>query len=126
MKKVTIGLASDVPTGKLVKMDVADMNTSIVVARVGDGFCAVLNKCPHLGLPLAGGKLDAEQGTITCPFHNSRFNVCSGQNLDWTTGVLGVKLPAWSQKLVALGKQPAPVKAFKISEADGKLYADIE
>ena len=80
-KRIEIGLATDIAAGQLKKVEVA--NTSMVVARVGNGFCAVANKCPHLGLPLAGGKLDAERGTITCPFHNSRFDLCTGANLDW-------------------------------------------
>ena len=123
-ERVLIGLAADIPAGQLKKIEVA--NTSMVVARVGAGFCAVSNKCPHLGLPLAGGKLDVEQGTITCPFHNSRFDLCSGENLDWATGVVGLTLPKWSQKLIALGKQPAPVEAYEIIEDDGKLFVELE
>ena len=123
-ERIEIGLAADIATGQLKKVEVA--HTNMVVARVGNGFCAVANKCPHLGLPLAGGKLDAERGTITCPFHNSRFDLCTGANLDWATGIVGIHMPKWSQKLIALGKLPAPVEAYEIIEEDGKLYVELE
>jgi nitrite reductase/ring-hydroxylating ferredoxin subunit len=76
---------------------------SIVVARLGDEFCAVANKCAHLGLPLTAGKVNGR--TITCPFHGSQYDMCSGENLDWVRGVGGIKLPEWSRRILAMGKQ---------------------
>ena len=99
--------------------------TAIAVAKVKDGYCAVINKCPHLGLPIAGGKIDADAGTITCPFHNSVFELCSGKNLDWVRGVVGVKTPEWSRKILAMGKPPAPIQSFTIIEEDGKLFVEM-
>ncbi len=120
-KRVMIGSAADVPANGLKTFDAE--GRSIVVARVGNGYCAVINKCPHLGLPMAGGKV--ENGTITCPFHNSRFDMCTGKNLDWVQGVVGVKLPAWSRQIIALGKEPTPIQSFQVTEEDGKLFIDL-
>jgi len=122
-KRVMIGNVSDVPaTG--AKVFNAD-GTALVVAKVNAGLCAVVNKCPHLGLPMAGGKIDAQSGTITCPFHNSVFDLCSGKNLDWVQGVVGIKLPDWTRKIVALGKEPAPIQSFKVIEEGGKLFVEV-
>jgi nitrite reductase/ring-hydroxylating ferredoxin subunit len=74
-------------------------------------------------LPLAKGKL--ENGIITCPFHGSSFDVCSGENQDWCNKVGGASLPAWSQKLVALGKKPAPVSVFAVEEKAGKVLVNL-
>lgn len=120
-KRVMIGNAADVPANGVKTFDAE--GKSIVVARVGDGYCAVINKCPHLGLPMAGGKV--ENGVITCPFHNSRFDMCTGKNLDWVQGVVGVKLPEWSRRIIALGKEPAPIQSFKVIEQDGKLFVEL-
>ncbi|GIV84952.1 MAG: hypothetical protein KatS3mg052_1959 [Candidatus Roseilinea sp.] len=120
-KRAMIGSAADVPANGSKTFDVE--GKSIVVARVGSGYCAVINKCPHLGLPIAGGKV--ENGVITCPFHNSRFDLCTGKNLDWVQGVAGVKLPAWSRKIIALGKEPTPIQSFPVTEEDGKLFVDL-
>ena len=122
-KRVMIGNVSDMPATGAKVFDAE--GTAVVVAKVGDGYCAVVNKCPHLNLPMAGGKIDATAGTITCPFHNSVFELCSGKNLDWVQGVVGVKLPDWTRKIVAMGKQPAPIQNFKVTEEGGKLFVDV-
>jgi nitrite reductase/ring-hydroxylating ferredoxin subunit len=44
--------------------------------NVAVGFCATQAKCTHRGGPLNEGKLDGS--TVTCPWHGSQFNVCSG------------------------------------------------
>jgi len=50
-----------------------------VVFNVGENFCATQAKCPHRGGPLSEGELDGS--TVTCPWHGSQFNVCSGEVL---------------------------------------------
>ena len=42
---------------------------------------AYRNECAHQGLPLDGGMIDPEQGTITCPWHGFRFDCDSGECL---------------------------------------------
>lgn len=118
-QRVAIGKAADFGDKKTVKVNGED----VVVARVGDGYCAVLNRCPHMNLPLAGGKI--EDGMIECPFHNSRFDLCTGENKDWVQGAVGIKMPRWTRNIIAMGKQPTPVKAFTIIEEDGDLYVEL-
>ncbi len=120
-KRVMIGRASDVLANGSKVFNAE--GTSLVVAKVGDGYCAVINKCPHLALPIAGGKV--ENGVITCPFHGSRFDMCTGQNLDWVQGVAGLKLPEWSRRVIALGKAPTPIQTFKVVEEAGNLYVEL-
>lgn len=122
-KRVMIGDAADVPAGGLKTFNAE--GTTVVVAKVGDGYCAVINRCSHLNLPIAGGKVDAAAGTITCPWHNSVFDLCTGRNLDWVQGVVGVKLPEWSRKIVALGKEPQPIQSFRVTEDEGKLFVEV-
>jgi nitrite reductase/ring-hydroxylating ferredoxin subunit len=56
----------------------------ILLARVGDKFYAVGNRCPHLGGELAAGQLE---GTIvTCPLHGSQFDITDGRNVRWLKG----------------------------------------
>jgi nitrite reductase/ring-hydroxylating ferredoxin subunit len=120
VRRVGIGAAGDFSApSRVVNAD----GQSVIVARTSKGLCAVHNRCPHLGLPLAGGKIEGD--TITCPFHMSKFDLCSGENLDWTAGVLGVKVPAWSRGLLALGKRPQPVQAYRVTEQDGQLFLEM-
>jgi nitrite reductase/ring-hydroxylating ferredoxin subunit len=96
---------------------------SIAATRVNGAVQVFENKCPHLGLSLAKGKI--ANGTITCPFHGSKFDICSGRNLDWVTGVMGTKTPEWTRVIIALGKKPAGLKTFPASEGEGSVFVDI-
>lgn len=90
---------------------------------MNDKFYAVENRCAHLGRPLGANKVD--NTVITCPFHDSKFNMCTGENLDWVTGIAGAKLPEWSGKLLAMGKKPAFIKTFHIFSENGQLIIEI-
>jgi len=46
----------------------------------GGGICAISNVCGHLGGPLAEG--EREDDTVVCPWHGSRFDLCSGAAID--------------------------------------------
>ena len=48
----------------------------VTVFNVAGSFCATQAKCTHKQGPLSEGKLDGS--TVTCPWHGSQFNVCSG------------------------------------------------
>lgn len=96
---------------------------SILVVRTPDGLRAVSNKCPHLGLPLAGGKVEGD--TITCPFHNSQFRLSTGENLDWVRGLAGIPLPAWSRRLLLMGKQPAPLATYSVVVEGEDVFVEV-
>jgi nitrite reductase/ring-hydroxylating ferredoxin subunit len=46
------------------------------VFNVAGGFCATQAKCTHRGGPLNEGKLNGS--TVTCPWHGTQYNVCTG------------------------------------------------
>jgi nitrite reductase/ring-hydroxylating ferredoxin subunit len=55
--------------------------TSMLIARSQSGeLCAIANTCSHLGGPLGEGTRDGD--VITCPWHGSRFDLCSGAVLE--------------------------------------------
>ena len=53
---------------------------SIVLIDTADGVRALLNECPHAGLPLDDGEVAGQ--TITCPYHGFRFSLRNGKDLD--------------------------------------------
>lgn len=120
MAKTKIASASDVSADKVLK---ANANgTAVLVAKVGDKTCAIANKCPHLGLPMAKGKF--ENGTITCPFHGSKFEICTGKNVEWVDSFVGVPLPGFAQKMMAMGKSPTDVANFNVTQEGNDLFID--
>jgi nitrite reductase/ring-hydroxylating ferredoxin subunit len=53
--------------------------TRIVLARSGRSTCAIAATCSHLGGPLDEGTREGD--TVVCPWHASRFDLCSGEVL---------------------------------------------
>jgi len=54
--------------------------TPIVLVKKGDKIFALANACSHLGGPLNEGELC--NGSITCPWHGSRFALDDGRVID--------------------------------------------
>ena len=55
--------------------------TGVLLSRSLNGdVCAISSVCNHFGGPLEQG--DREGDTVVCPWHKSRFNLCSGEAID--------------------------------------------
>jgi len=125
VRKVRIGEVQDFPAGKITEVEVEGQK--LLVAQDDEGLCAARNKCPHLGLSLTsgpGGQHYAD-GVIQCPWHNSRFVVRSGENLDWAAGFAGREMPRWSRKLIGVGRKPAPLTTFPVIVEDNSVFVEI-
>ena len=51
----------------------------VALYRVGSTLCAISDRCPHAGSPLASGALEGQ--IVTCPRHGSQFDVQTGERL---------------------------------------------
>ena len=120
MTKTKIATTSDVSADKVLKTRANSQ--SVLVAKVDDKYCAIANKCPHLGLPLAKGKF--ENGVITCPFHGSKFEMCTGKNVEWVESFVGIPLPGAAKKMMAMGKTPTDVASFIVTQDGEDLFID--
>ncbi len=74
MKTVRVASTADVPAGKMKKVNIGGKD--ILIANLNGEFCALNNKCPHMGGSLAEGIL--EGGTVRCPKHGARFDLKAG------------------------------------------------
>jgi nitrite reductase/ring-hydroxylating ferredoxin subunit/uncharacterized membrane protein len=53
----------------------------VLLARSADGaICAIAATCSHLGGPLDEGSREGD--TVVCPWHKSRFDLCTGEVID--------------------------------------------
>jgi nitrite reductase/ring-hydroxylating ferredoxin subunit/uncharacterized membrane protein len=53
----------------------------ILISRTSAGeVCAIAATCNHFSGPLEEGKREGD--TVVCPWHNSRYDLCSGQVID--------------------------------------------
>ncbi len=110
--------AVDVKEGALLTVLVA--GRSVLLTRLKGRVLAVSNYCPHMGMPMSKGTV--EEGILRCPWHGSRFDVCTGKNLDWVNAFLGVSMPKWTHKLIAMGKSPAGLESLQAEERDGAVF----
>lgn len=122
MSFVEVARSEDVKENKAFAVKAGD--TPLLLTRVGGKACAVSSKCPHLGLPLGKGKI--ENGTITCPFHGSSFDMCTGENKDWCNAVVGVPVPGWTSRLLSMGKKPRALPVFEAKEEGGKVFVRVQ
>ena len=83
----------------------------ILLLRTEEGFFALGSRCTHLGCRLAAGTL---RGTIlTCPCHFSRFDVRTGEVVEW--------IPKWPKILGKATKKigllrPLPTYSLEVRE----------
>ncbi len=68
-----------VPAGSMAAMRFGD--AEVLVVNLANQLSAFRNACAHQGMPLDGGDLDPETGTITCPWHAFCFDGSTGECL---------------------------------------------
>jgi len=74
-KFTRVMLEGQLTDNMLVKAMAGD--TPILLLKRGNTICAISETCSHAGGPLSEGELDGN--LVQCPWHASRFDVCTGQ-----------------------------------------------
>ena len=75
----------------------------ILLAKVGDRYFAVSERCTHRGGPLSEGKLAGL--SVTCPLHFGEFNIQTGE---------ATSPPAAD-----------PLRTYNVSVEAGEVYVDL-
>lgn len=123
--RTRIGSLAELGDGQLhtVKAE----GTSLVVGLADGQVCAARNHCPHLGWSLTRGPggTTYDDGVVTCPWHNSRFDLATGENRDWAPGFAGRDMPVWSRRLIALGRKPAPLTTYPVTVEGDDVYVEL-
>ena len=78
---IEIAQANEIPKNGMKKFNVKGLEILIINAR--NNFYAVDNRCPHLEYPLYLGSLQGT--TLTCGFHNAKFDITTGKALNRVT-----------------------------------------
>ncbi len=88
----------------------------ILMARVGEKYYAVNNRCPHMGGKLSQGKLE---GTIvTCPRHGSQFDLSNGQVVRW------LKSSGLIWKVSRAIKPPKHLVTYNVKVKDNRIFIE--
>ena len=70
---------ADLPDSGMRRVEVDGVGV-LLSRSAGGRVCAIAATCNHLSGPLDQG--DREGDTVVCPWHKSRFDLCSGQAID--------------------------------------------
>jgi 3-phenylpropionate/trans-cinnamate dioxygenase ferredoxin subunit len=73
LEKITT--IDEIPNGEMKSYKINDKE--ILIVNVAGEFCAIDNRCSHMGGDLSRGTLEGD--IVTCPRHGSRFNVKTGE-----------------------------------------------
>jgi nitrite reductase/ring-hydroxylating ferredoxin subunit len=118
-----IAASEEIRAGELFSATVD--GTKLLISRVDGEVKAVIDKCTHLGMPMRRGKDKFDGRVIVCPFHGSRFDITTGENLDWVTNIMGMNAPKWACKMIEMGKKPAPLTQLEVSEKEGEVFVTL-
>jgi len=88
----------------------------ILLARVGDKYYAVDNRCPHMKGDLSQGKLEGT--VVTCPVHGSQFDISNGQVVRWLKGGL-------MSKLGGALKISKSLTVYNVKVENGKILVEV-
>ncbi len=120
MATISVATSSQVKEGELFPVKVEDRK--VMLTRINGQVHALENKCPHLGMPLAKGKVC--DGAVTCPWHGASYNLTTGANVKWVNSFVGIPLPEAMHKVVSLGKSPQGLKTFTVNEQGDNISID--
>ncbi|MBS1200202.1 MAG: non-heme iron oxygenase ferredoxin subunit [Proteobacteria bacterium] len=79
----------DLPVGGMKAVRIGD--TGVVVYRLEDGFYATQSTCTHMFAPLGRGRI-VDGCKVQCPLHRARFDIRTGEVVDWANFPPGVQL----------------------------------
>ena len=85
----TVASTGEIPVGKLKA--VTANGEKLLVFHLQDGFYATQGKCTHLFASLEKGKI-LDDCKIQCPLHRARFDIRTGEVIDWANFPPGVQL----------------------------------
>tara|TARA_B100000900_G_scaffold401514_1_gene406282 strand:- start:293 stop:709 length:417 start_codon:yes stop_codon:yes gene_type:complete len=103
----------------------------ILIVKDDDGFHAINNRCPHLGLALNLGGCDLKNKTIHCKFHSSDFSYDTGEVKAWLNVKGFEKFMMWlfskfdadAKKMMSM--EPKPVETFFTKVEDDFVWVGI-
>jgi len=79
----------DLPKGEMKKFSVE--GESFLLYHLEDGFFATQTTCTHTFGPLSMGKI-VDDCKIQCPLHRARFDIRTGEVIDWANFPPGIQL----------------------------------
>ena len=105
----------EIPVGEKKPYTVGE--EEVLVYHLEEGFFATQSKCTHLFWPLKNGKMK-NQCELECQFHRARFDVRTGEVIEWANFPIGVQL-------LNLVRKEKALKTFPVTLQEGKVFVEV-
>ncbi len=92
--------------------------TSLIVYRLKDGYYATQSSCTHVFAPLAKGKI-VDGTKIQCPFHRAKFDIKSGEVVEWACWPPGVV------NVLNFVRGEKNLQTFPVRVKDGNVQVEV-
>jgi 3-phenylpropionate/trans-cinnamate dioxygenase ferredoxin component len=116
MAQHTVCRVDDVAVGEMKAFNAGE--TKILLYRLEDGFYATQASCTHMFAPLAKGKL-LDGCKVQCPLHRARFDIKTGEVVDWANFPPGIGL-------LNIVRGEKALKTYRVRTKGGDVLVDIE
>ena len=115
MKQHTVCRTDEIKKGHMKAFTVG--GEKVVVYHLQDGFYATQASCTHVFAPLSRGKI-CEGRMVQCPFHRARFDIRTGEVIEWAN------FPPGIQVLNVVRGEKA-LKTYTVSVKDGEVRVKL-
>jgi len=115
MKQHVVCRTDELPKGQLKAFSVG--GEKIVVYHLKDGFYATQAHCTHVFAPLAKGRI-VDGCRVQCPFHRARFDIRTGEVIDWANFPPGIQV-------FNIVRSEKALKTYKVSVRDGEVLVRL-
>ncbi len=107
----TVCRVEDLPVGKMKVFVAGDQK--MVIYHLEGGFFATQTNCSHMFAPLARGKI-VDGCKVQCPLHHARFDIRTGEVVDWANFPPGIQL-------LNVVRGEKALQTWKVSVKDGNV-----
>ena len=115
MKQHVVCRVDEIKKGQMKAFTVA--GERIVLYHLKDGYYATQANCTHMFAPLAKGKI-VDGCRVQCPFHRARFDVRTGEVMDWANFPPGIQV-------LNVVRGEKSLKVYKVSVRDGEVRVTV-
>jgi 3-phenylpropionate/trans-cinnamate dioxygenase ferredoxin component len=115
MTQHTVCRTDELPKGKMKAFTVA--GEKVVVYHLEDGFFATQAGCTHVFAPLARGKI-LDGCKVQCPLHRARFDIRTGEVIDWANFPPGIQL-------LNVVRGEKALKTYRVTVKDGEVRISL-
>ena len=115
MKQHVVCRTDDIAKGQMKAFSVG--GEKVVVYHLKDGFYATQANCTHVFAPLAKGRI-VDGCRVQCPFHRARFDIRTGEVIDWANFPPGIQV-------FNIVRSEKALKTYKVSVRDGEVRVSV-